>query len=149
MGAKVLDSHLITFHVAYRELVAGPDEVLAQLGLGRAQQRALFAIRREPGLSVGHLARRLGVTTQALHKTLAPLAASGLASVERCEADARTIRLTPAGIALEDRVTRIQHDVFARVTRRLGAKAMEEWTTTMRAIATEARQARGEARDDR
>jgi DNA-binding MarR family transcriptional regulator len=79
------------------------DERLAAEGLGRAHHRALYFIARQPDLTVSTLMALLGVTKQALNRTLTELSARALveARVGRDDRRQRLLRLTPAGKALE------------------------------------------------
>ena len=40
---------------AYREFTAEPDEILAEIGFGRAHHRVLHFVNRNPGLRVADL----------------------------------------------------------------------------------------------
>lgn len=135
-----LDTYLTLMHRAFRELVRGPDTVLAQYGLGRAHHRALFMIRREGELSVGDLASHLAVTNQALHKTLQPLLRQGLVLMRTDAADARRRRLclSAAGERLEQQISGMQREVFARVRQQLGDACMEDWCRVMVVMEKEA-----------
>jgi DNA-binding MarR family transcriptional regulator len=135
-----LDTYLTLMHRAFRELVRGPDMVLAQSGLGRAHHRALFMIRREGELSVGDLATQLAVTNQALHKTLQPLLKQGLVLVRTDEEDARRRRLclSPGGECLERQISGMQREVFARVRRQVGDASMADWCRVMAVMEKEA-----------
>ena len=135
-----LDTCLTLMHRAFRELVRGPDAVLAQSGLGRAHHRALFMIRREGEFSVGDLASHLAVTNQALHKTLQPLLRQGLVLVRTDAADARRRRLclSPEGERLEHQISGMQRDVFARVRQQVGDACMEDWCRVMAVMEKEA-----------
>ena len=66
------------FFLAWRDLAACVDPVLAAHGLGRAHHRALHFIGRHPGLTVTDLLSMLCVTKQSLSRVLAPLVAQGL-----------------------------------------------------------------------
>ena len=140
MAEVNLDTYLTLMHRAFRELVRGPDTVLAQSGLGRAHHRALFMIRREGELSVGDLATHLAVTNQALHKTLQALLKQGLVLVRTDVEDARRRRLclSPEGERLEQQISGMQREVFARVRQQVGETCMEDWCRVMVAMEKEA-----------
>lgn len=140
MTEAELDRYLTLMHRAFRELVRGPDTVLAQYGLGRAHHRALFMIRREGELSVGDLAAHLAVTTQALHKTLQPLLQQALVLTRADAADARRkcLTLSAEGAQLEEQISGMQRDVFARVQSAVGEPCMEDWCRVMVAMEKEA-----------
>ncbi len=140
MTESELDRYLTLMHRAFRELVRGPDTVLARYGLGRAHHRALFMIRRESELSVGDLAARLAVTTQALHKTLQPLLQQALVLTRADTVDARRkcLTLSAEGVQLEAQISGMQRDVFARVQSTVGDPCMEDWCQVMMAMEKEA-----------
>ena len=139
MTEAELDRYLTLMHRAFRELVRGPDIVLAQYGLGRAHHRALFMIRRESELSVGDLAAHLAVTTQALHKTLQPLLQQALVLTRADAVDARRkcLTLSAEGTQLEQQISGMQRDVFARVQVAVGDACMEDWCRVMAAMEKE------------
>ncbi len=62
---------------AMRDLNAAPDDILAELGYGRAHHRTLHWIGRRPGLKVGELLAILGITKQSLTRVLGPLIREG------------------------------------------------------------------------
>lgn len=140
MDVASLDSYLVIMHRAFRELVRGPDAVLAEYGLGRSHHRALFVIRRRAKLSVGELAQLLGITNQALHKTLKALIAQNLIISEMNAQDARRrcICLSQAGRNLENRISTMQRETFLRVEQQVGATNMKNWDMVMRVIEQEA-----------
>lgn len=84
------------------------DEALAAEphGLNRSHWRALFLIRRRPGLGVLDLAALTGLSKQSASKTVSELEAAGLADKPRGDLDGRRkgAVLTTAGEALEGRV---------------------------------------------
>ena len=62
----------------YRDFTAGADEILAELGMGRAHHRVLHFVGRRPGITVGDLLGILGITKQSLARVLTPLMRGGL-----------------------------------------------------------------------
>jgi DNA-binding MarR family transcriptional regulator len=101
-------------HHGYARLMRAADERLAEAGLGRAHQRALYFIAARPGLTVGALLALLGVTKQSLGRTVDELKARGLIEVRSGERDRRQrlLHTTPAGAALE-------RELFAALSTRL------------------------------
>ena len=79
------------------------DAGLADQGLGRAHQRALYFIARRPGLAVGELLALLAITKQALGRVLADLTARGLVETRTGDRDRRQrlLQLTADGATLE------------------------------------------------
>jgi len=131
-----LDNYLGLMHRAFRELVRGPDTILAQYGLGRAHHRALFMIRRAGTVTVGELAAHLAVTNQALHKTLQPLLRQGLVLTDIDTSDARRRRLSLSGDgkALERKISGMQREVFAQLRQQMGDACMDDWCRVMQAM---------------
>jgi DNA-binding MarR family transcriptional regulator len=79
------------------------EPVLEAHQLGRAHQRALYFIARQPGLSVSSLIRLLGVTKQSLGRVLDELSERGLIEASPGQRDRRQrlLRLTAAGETIE------------------------------------------------
>jgi DNA-binding MarR family transcriptional regulator len=142
-----LDAYLALMHRAFRELVRGPDAVLAHYGLGRAHHRALFMIRREGDVSVGDLAAALTVTNQALHKTLQPLLHQGLVLTRTDPVDARRRRLclSADGLLLEEEISGMQRAVFARVRQEVGEACMADWCRVMAVMEKAAKELPGDS----
>ena len=90
----------------YGGLMRAVDAALAEVGLGRAHQRALYFIARHPNLTVTELLRLLGITKQSLSRVLSELVARGLAETRVGDRDRRQrlVRLTPDGTAFERRL---------------------------------------------
>ena len=88
---------------AQAEIARAVAPILAAARLGRAHQRALYFIGRQPDLTVGALLAQLGVTKQALNRVLNELTARGLVEVRagRDDRRQRLLRLTDDGKALE------------------------------------------------
>ncbi|MGB2096134.1 MAG: MarR family winged helix-turn-helix transcriptional regulator, partial [Candidatus Puniceispirillaceae bacterium] len=53
------------------------DNVLADLGLGRAHHRVIYFIGRQPGMTVSDLLSILKITKQSLSRVLSHLVAEG------------------------------------------------------------------------
>ncbi len=90
-------------YFGYNHLNRAIDERLSAQGLGRAHQRALYFIARQPGLSVGDLLKHLAITKQSLGRVINELAAQNLVESMQGRADRRQklLRLTAAGASLE------------------------------------------------
>src|SRR5580704_8430416 len=104
---------------AYRDFVGDPDEVLAQLGFGRAHHRVLHFVNRNPGIKVADLLVILKITKQSLGRVLKQLIDEGYI-VQREGAKDRRQRLlfvSPAGEALALQLAGLQ---TARIMRVLG-----------------------------
>lgn len=90
-------------YFGYGHLTRAIDETLVAEGLGRAHQRVLYFIARQPGLTVSALLKLLGITKQSLGRVLGDLGTRGLVEMRTGPTDRRQrlLRLTPDGAALE------------------------------------------------
>jgi DNA-binding MarR family transcriptional regulator len=90
-------------HFGHSHLNRALDAVLAPQGLGRAHQRALYFIARQPDVSVTELLRLLAITKQSLGRVVTELTERGLVETRAGAEDRRQrlLRLTDAGRALE------------------------------------------------
>ncbi|WP_376093554.1 MarR family winged helix-turn-helix transcriptional regulator [Roseomonas sp. CCTCC AB2023176] len=130
----------------YRDFTAGPDAILAELGMGRAHHRVLHFLGRRPGMTVGELLSILGITKQSLSRVLAPLVAEGyVAQAEgRSDRRQRLLSLTEKGEALEKRLFERQRETVLRAYREAGPAAVEGFRAVMRGLmGTEARRVVG------
>jgi DNA-binding MarR family transcriptional regulator len=90
-------------YFGYSHLNRAVDERLAKQGLGRAHQRALYFIARQPGLIVSDLLKLLAITKQSLGRVINDLAARDLvvSAPGRNDRRQKLLKLTEAGTALE------------------------------------------------
>ena len=88
-------------------------------GLGRSHYRALFLLKRRPGLGVQELARLTALSKQGASRTLADLEKLGLAERSSRDADARRkpAVLTREGAAVESRISERLRTQVARAYR--------------------------------
>lgn len=95
---------------AYRDFVAGPDKILADLGFGRAHHRVLHFVNRNPGLRVADLLGVLKITKQSLARVLKQLLDEGYIEQATGAVDRRERRLhpTPKGQRLARRLLGLQ-----------------------------------------
>ena len=63
---------------AYRDMTAGPDEMLARMGLGRAHHRVIHFVGRNPGITVAELLGILRISKQSLARVLKEVVERGL-----------------------------------------------------------------------
>jgi DNA-binding MarR family transcriptional regulator len=100
---------------AYRDFTNAADQVLEELGLGRAHHRALHFIGRNPNITVSDLLGILRITKQALSRVLNTLVEEGYVAQTTGEADRRQrpLTLTAKGSALERRLFERQRDHLA------------------------------------
>ncbi len=80
---------------AYRDFTADADEILAELGFGRAHHRALHFICRHPGIRVADLLEILKITKQSLARVLKDLRDRGFIAQLRGKTDRRERLLYP------------------------------------------------------
>jgi DNA-binding MarR family transcriptional regulator len=125
------------FHFAFRAFTAGPDAVLARMGLARLHHRLLYFVARRPGQRVSDLLATLGISKQALHGPLRQLVDAGLVRVEADAEDrrARCLFLTQPGETLEAQLSASQSELLARVFRRRGRDAEAGWRQVMGLLA--------------
>lgn len=84
---------------AYRDFTGDPDEILDQLGFGRAHHRVLHFVGARPGLTVAELLDVLRITKQSLARVLKQLVEDGYIRQEAGPADRRQrhLHLTGSG----------------------------------------------------
>jgi DNA-binding MarR family transcriptional regulator len=101
---------------AYREFVGDPDEVLADLGFGRAHHRVLHFVNRNPGIKVAELLELLRITKQSLGRVLRELIQQGYVVQKAGETDRRQrlLLVTHKGEALAMRLARLQTERILR-----------------------------------
>lgn len=120
----------------YRDFTAGPDAILAELGMGRAHHRVLHFVGRRPGITVGELLAILGITKQSLARVLTPLMAAGhvVQAAGRADRRQRLLTLTAQGAALERRLFERQREVVTRAYREAGPGAVEGFRRVMHGL---------------
>ena len=134
-----LDAAIELMYFAYRGMVAKPDRVLEARNLGRAHHRVLFFVARLERPTVGELLRTLAVSKQSLNGPLRDLKAQDLIAWERDEGDARVKRLslTPAGRALEAKLSALQRRHFRAIFASGDARDTSGWRATMLKLAAD------------
>ena len=80
---------------AYRDFTSDPDQILAELGFGRAHHRILHFVNRTPGLTVAELLDVLKITKQSLARVLKQLIDTGHVVQVRGPRDRRQRELYP------------------------------------------------------
>jgi DNA-binding MarR family transcriptional regulator len=90
-------------YFGYSHLNRAVDDRLSARGLGRAHQRALYFIARQPGLTVSDLLKLLAITKQSLGRVINDLTSRDLVETAPGRTDRRQklLQLTDAGAALE------------------------------------------------
>jgi DNA-binding MarR family transcriptional regulator len=74
---------------AYRDFVSDPDELLAEIGFGRAHHRVIHFVGRDPGMTVAQLLDILRITKQSLGRVLKELIDKGYIFQKEGEFDRR------------------------------------------------------------
>ncbi|RBY96086.1 MarR family transcriptional regulator [Blastococcus sp. TF02-8] len=145
-----LDHCLERTHLVFRGVVDQADRLLAEHGLGRAHQRVLWVVARQPNLPIGTVSGFLGVSLQALHKTMRQLRERELVTTAADPANRRLrlVALTEAGRTLEARLSEPQRASFAAVAAQLGTTAMEQWGLVMDTLAVQLGVGKGAGDDD-
>ena len=128
---------------AYRDFTNAADVILEELGLGRAHNRALHFIGRNPGITVSDLLSILRITNQSLARVLSVLMERGDVAQAPGRADRRQrlLTLTPAGAALERRLFERQKDRIAAAYHKAGGPAVDGFRRVIRAIMDDAARA--------
>jgi DNA-binding MarR family transcriptional regulator len=120
----------------YRDFTAGADQLLAELGMGRAHHRVLHYVGRRPGITVGELLGILGITKQSLGRVLTPLVDEAYVqqSAGRNDRRQRLLSLTPKGEALERRLFERQREWVMRAYREAGPVAVDGFRRVMHGL---------------
>jgi DNA-binding MarR family transcriptional regulator len=107
---------------AYRDFVAGPDEILAGLGFGRAHHRVLHFVGRSPGMTVAQLLDILRITKQSLSRVLKELIEKGYIIQKEGAEDRRQrlLYLSPSGDALWKKLITPQLARFSEAIQHMG-----------------------------
>lgn len=123
-----LDAGLELLLLAESALWATADAAMESepTGLGRSHYRTLFLLKRRPGLGVRELARLTSLSKQGASRTLGELERLGLVEKTPGDADARRkpAQLTPAGAALEARISERLRAYVGRAYRSGGLDAV-------------------------
>ncbi len=125
---------------AYRDFTGEADEILEEIGLGRAHHRAIYFIGRNPGITVSELLSILRITKQSLSRVLGELVRQGHVrqtpgAVDRRQ---RCLALTDSGDALERKLSETQRRRVARAYRQAGAEAVEGFRKVLAGIMDDA-----------
>ena len=125
--------------LAYRDFTATADQVLEEIGLGRAHHRALHFVARRPEITVSELLGLLRITKQSLARVLGELVARGyvLQQTGRHDRRQRLLSLTEAGRALERLLFERQRERIVAAYREAGGPAVEGFRRVMRALMDE------------
>lgn len=118
---------------AYREFTAEPDEILAEIGFGRAHHRVIYFVGRYPKITVSELLVILKITKQSLSRVLGELVRQGFILQQTGVRDRRQrlLELTEKGVELERQLSETQRQRIARAYRMAGAEAVEGFRKVM------------------
>ena len=121
---------------AYRDFIAEPDAMLAELGFGRAHHRVLHFIGRHPGLRVSELLAILRITKQSLGRVLRELVERGYVMQQAGATDRRQrlLRLTRKGEALLRRLEAPQMERVRLALEQAGPEARRAFAHTLLAL---------------
>lgn len=119
---------------AYRDFTKEADEILSQLGLGRAHHRVIYFVGRKPGMTVSELLSILKITKQSLSRVLSHLLEEEYITQRPGERDKRQrlLSLTPKGVELEAQLTDMQCRRFAKAYADQGADAVNAFQDILR-----------------
>jgi DNA-binding MarR family transcriptional regulator len=131
-----VDIAICLWFFAHRTLTSQCDDYIARLGLGRAHQRALFMVTRGANLTVGELARLLGISNQGLFPILKRLFDKGYLVQESKSEDLRRryLVVTPKGLKVRRKLQQMQKEVIDRMSERVGTEGMKNFFQTMAAM---------------
>jgi len=121
---------------AYRDFTADADELLVELGYGRAHHRVIHFVGRHPGLRVADLLDILRITKQSLARVLKQLIDDGFVHQRSGDTDRRErhLFLTQKGRNLAEQLTERQCLRIAKALNALGkdrADAVEAFLFAM------------------
>lgn len=134
---RELSRALEALHFAFRAVIKKPDEQLARLRLARVHHRVLYFIGQRPSSSVAELLNAMQVSKQYLHRPLTQLIQRGFVTMIRDRDDRRVKRLALSGkgLKLEQQLSGIQRERFARVFAESGAASERAWHQVMMLLA--------------
>ncbi len=124
----------------YRDFVGEVDEVLREIGFGRAHHRVLHFVARHPGMTVGELLAILKITKQSLSRVLRELVETGHIAQRKGTYDRRQrlLELTDKGRALEGRLFALQRARIAKAFREAGPEAVAGFRKVLMGLFNEA-----------
>lgn len=110
---------------AYRDFTREPDNILDEIGFGRAHHRVLHFVNRHPGMRVADLLDILKITKQSLGRVLKQLVDEGFIVQEAGKTDRRERRLYPTlrGRDLAEQLVAPQLKRIARAVETSGKEA--------------------------
>jgi DNA-binding MarR family transcriptional regulator len=124
---------------AYRDFTSEADQILLELGLGRAHHRVIYFVGRQPDMSVSELLAILKITKQSLSRVLNHLIDTGYIQQTQGVRDKRQrlLALTRKGAALEARLTDMQCRRFAAAYSTRGGIAVDGFVKVLSSLLDE------------
>ena len=112
---------------AYRDFTGDADELLTDLGYGRAHHRVIHFVGRHPGLRVADLLDILGITKQSLARVLKQLIDEGFVTQKSGHTDRRErhLYLTSKGLNFAEKLTKLQCARIGNALRTIGPAGEE------------------------
>ena len=131
-----LNCALESMYFGFRSLIAEPDAQLKNLGMSRVHHRILYFIGRNPDCSIGELLEKLMATKQYINRPLRWLIEQDFvhATPDTHDRRIKRLKLSSKGAALEDALSGIQRDHFAKVFDQAGPEAQAGWYEVMRLL---------------
>lgn len=131
---------------AYRDFTGEADEILSELGLGRAHHRVIYFVGRQPDMTVSELLGILKITKQSLSRVLSHLIDNDYIRQTQGVRDKRQrlLALTQKGVALEAKLTDVQCRRFAAAYSARGGDAVDGFVKVLTSLLDE--EMRGELR---
>ncbi len=124
---------------AYRDFTGEADQILSDLGLGRAHHRVIYFVGRQPNMSVSDLLAILKITKQSLSRVLSHLINTGYIQQAHGVRDKRQrlLALTENGAALEAKLTDVQCRRFAAAYSARGGTAVDGFVKVLSSLLDE------------
>ena len=124
---------------AYRDFTGEADQILSELGLGRAHHRVIYFVGRQPNMSVSDLLAILKITKQSLSRVLGHLINTNYIQQTQGVRDKRQrlLTLTEKGTALEAKLTDVQCRRFAAAYSTRGGTAVDGFVKVLSSLLDE------------
>ena len=139
-GEEDLRQAIELLFFAYRDMTAGPDAMLAKMGLGRAHHRLIHFVGRNPGIAVAELLAILRISKQSFGRVLREAVTRRLV-MQRLDKDdkrRRLLYLTFTGTSLEEMLSAVQQERIAQAFEAIGPEAVAGWRTALWALVDDA-----------
>jgi len=132
-----LDAALELMYYGWRGMTLQADAYLAKQGLSRPHHRILYVVARRPDIAIGALIEILGISKQALNRSLNLLLERKLLTSRRSPEQHRSklLRLTAAGQKVEQTASGHERKVMREAFDRVGAPGAAAWMAVMGTIA--------------